>query len=111
MVLLIAAGLLVRSLEGAQRMNLGFDPHHVLNLSMDVHQIGYDEARGKKFYGELMARTRALPGVESAAFVFSVPLFHDRFLGTVHIEGGRSRPARRLRKCLTTLSTLPSSRL
>jgi predicted permease len=87
MVLLIAAGLLVRSLEGAQRMNLGFDPHHVLNVSMDVHQIGYDEGRGKKFYAELMARTRALPGVESAAFVFSVPLFHDRFLGTVHIEG------------------------
>jgi len=87
MVLLIAAGLLVRSLEGAQRMNLGFDPHHLLNLSMDLHQIGYDESRGKNFYGELLARARALPGVESAAFVFSVPFFHDRFLSTVHIEG------------------------
>jgi predicted permease len=87
MVLLIAAGLLVRSLEEAQRMNLGFDPHHVLNLRMDVHQIGYDEARGRNFYGELLARARALPGVESAAFVFSVPFFHDRFLSTVHIEG------------------------
>jgi predicted permease len=87
MVLLIAAGLLVRSLEEAQRMNLGFDPHHVLNLRMDVNQIGYDEARGRNFYGELLARARALPGVESAAFVFSVPFFHDRFLSTVHIEG------------------------
>jgi putative ABC transport system permease protein len=68
-------------------LNLGFDPQHVLNLSMDVHNIDYDEARGKRFYRELMARTRALPGVESAAFVYSVPLFHNRFLSTVYIEG------------------------
>ena len=87
MVLLVAAGLFIRSLEGAQRLNLGFDPQHVLNLSMDVHNIDYDEGRGKRFYRELMARTRALPGMESAAFVYSVPLFHDRFLGTVYIEG------------------------
>jgi hypothetical protein len=87
MVLLIAAGLFVRSLNAAQRMNLGFDPHHLLNLSMDVHQIGYDEARGKKFYQELMERTRALPGVESAAYIFSVPFFHDRFIASVTFEG------------------------
>ena len=86
MVLLIAAGLFVRSLEGAQHMNLGFDPRHILNLSMDVHQIGYDETQGKKFYTELLSRTRALPGVESASMIYSVPLFHDRFVGNVYFE-------------------------
>ncbi len=87
MVLLVAAALLIRSLNAAQRLNLGFDPHHVLNISMDVHHIDYDEARGKRFYRELMTQTRTVPGVESAALVYSVPLFHNRFGGTVYIEG------------------------
>jgi len=89
MVLLIAAALFVRSLEAAQHLNLGFDPRHVINLSMDLHNIDYDEARGKRFYGEVLARTRALPGVESAALVFSVPLFHDRFAGPLTSRTGR----------------------
>lgn len=92
MVLLVAAGLLIRSLDGVERMNLGFDPHRVLNLSMDVHNIDFDEAHGKTFYRDLMARTQVLPGVESAALVYSVPLFHDRFLGPVYIEGRPPAP-------------------
>jgi predicted permease len=58
--------------------------------------MAYDEAGGKRFYSELMARARALPGVESAALVFSVPLFHDRFVGAVYPEGqtlGPGEPA------------------
>lgn len=96
MVLLIAAGLFVRSLQAAQHMNLGFDPHHLLNVSMDVREIGYDEARGKKFYQELMEQTRALPGVESAAYIFSVPLFHDRFIASVTFEGRPVQPGQAL---------------
>ena len=46
-------------------VDLGFDPSHVLNASVDVAQQGYDEARGRAFFDELLRRARQLPGVES----------------------------------------------
>ncbi|MGC2465684.1 MAG: ABC transporter permease [Candidatus Acidiferrum sp.] len=74
LVLLIIAGLFVRSLEKAQKINLGFNPEHVLNLSVDVDQIGYKEPRGRQFFQEIDSRLRALPGVESVAQAFVVPM-------------------------------------
>jgi putative ABC transport system permease protein len=73
LVLLVAAGLFVRSVQRAQSVDLGFDPRHVLNLSMDVSQQGLDEVRGNAFYRELESRVRALPGVESVSYAYSVP--------------------------------------
>jgi predicted permease len=74
LVVLIMAGLFLRSLQHAQKVDLGFRPEHLLNLTMDVHELGYDEQRGTNFYRELGSRVRALPGVESAAFAYSVPM-------------------------------------
>jgi hypothetical protein len=65
LVLLIAAGLFIRTLDKAQKINLGFNPDHVLNLSVDVEQAGYKEPRGREFFRELDTRLRVLPGVES----------------------------------------------
>jgi predicted permease len=73
LVLLIAAGLFVRSVQRAQSVDLGFDPRQVLNLSMDVSQLGLDEARGRAFYREVESRVRALPGIESVSWAYSVP--------------------------------------
>jgi predicted permease len=73
-VLLITAGLFVRSLNRAQSSYLGFDPNNVLNLSMDPSQLGYDETRTKSFYKDLEERVRALPGVDAASLALSVPL-------------------------------------
>ncbi len=64
LVLLIVAGLFVRSLLRAQHANLGFDPDHVLNVILNPKEVGYDEARTKNFYRDLEARVRALPGVQ-----------------------------------------------
>jgi len=73
MMLLIVAGLFVRMADNAQHMDLGFDPHHLLNLSLDVQQLGYDEATGKKVYEQIFSRVAPLPGVESATYAYSVP--------------------------------------
>jgi len=73
-VLLITAGLFVRSLSRAENLNLGFDPHNVLNLGMDPGQLGYAETRTNSFYEDLENRVRALPGVESATLALNVPL-------------------------------------
>src|SRR5579859_2365378 len=74
MVLLIVAGLFVRSLEKAQQINLGFNPDHVLNLSVDLGQVGTKEPRGREFFREIDSRIRALPGVESVAQAFTIPI-------------------------------------
>lgn len=74
LVVLIMAGLFLRSLEQAQKMNLGFKPEHAFNFTMDVSELGYDEQRGANFYRDVRERVRNLPGVTSASFAYSVPL-------------------------------------
>jgi predicted permease len=74
LMLLIVAGLFLRSLESARRMSLGFNPDHVLNVIMDPKNIGYDKPRIKEFYRKLKSRALALPGVQSASLAFSVPI-------------------------------------
>jgi FtsX-like permease family len=61
LVLLIIAGLFTRSLQAVQHMYLGFEPDHLLNVILDPHEIGYDQARTNAFYKELEDRARALP--------------------------------------------------
>ena len=87
LMLLIVAGLFVRSLERAEHMYLGFDPDHVLNVMLDVRQIGYDETRAKAFYRELKNRMRAMPGVQSASLAFTVPLGMPSPGSPIYVEG------------------------
>jgi predicted permease len=87
LMLLIAAGLLLRSLIRAEHMFLGFDPDHVLNVMLDPHQIGYDQARTKSFYRELVRRIGALPGVESASLARTVPVAYPSESSPIYVEG------------------------
>jgi predicted permease len=74
LVLLIIAGLFVRNLTQAQRVDLGFDPHNVFTARLDTLNIGMSEARSSAFYDDLHRRLNNLPGVESASLSFGVPL-------------------------------------
>jgi predicted permease len=74
LLLLIVAGLFVRSLGKAEKLYLGFDPNHLVNVSLDIHEIGYEEAQGKEFFRAAEERLSALPGVVSVAQAFSVPM-------------------------------------
>jgi predicted permease len=73
-LLLIIASLLNRSLQNGRNMDMGFDARHILNFGMDPHNVGYNEAQGKQFYGEILRRVRALPEVESASLAISGPI-------------------------------------
>ena len=95
LVLLVSAGLFVRSLGNAHAVDLGFDYRGVLNLSMDVEQQGYDEARGRAFYRELERRVRELPGVDAASLAYSVPMGHYSNGEYVYLEGEIVDPNRR----------------
>ena len=95
LVLLVAAGLFVRSLGCAQRVDLGFDPQGVLNVSMDVAEQGYDEARGRTFYRDVETRVAALPGVAAAGFAFAAPLGMFNTTSYFTIEGQTLDPKSR----------------
>jgi predicted permease len=74
LMLLVIAALFTRSLVAVQHSNLGFDPQNVVNLAMDPTEVGYGETQGLTFYNDLLARVRALPGMQSAALSSGTPL-------------------------------------
>ena len=74
LLLLVVAGLFVRSLSKAERMYLGYDPDHVLDLTVDPEQISFTETQTREFYRQLNERISALPGVASVAQAFIVPM-------------------------------------
>ena len=92
LVVLIAAGLVVRTLQQLQTMNPGFDPNNALTMSFDLGLQGYDEARGQQFYRQLTERVQSVPGVESAVIANYLPLSLNFNSGNVYVEG---RPVER----------------
>jgi predicted permease len=92
LLLLIVAGLFVRSLDKAQQIYLGFDPDHVLNFSLDAQQLGFDKARGEQFFRQVDERIRAIPGVTSVAQAFVVPMGVVSTDDPVAVEGRPVEP-------------------
>jgi predicted permease len=66
-VLLVAAGLLLRSLAESQRADVGFRPEGLAVLSFDTDMVRYEPERGERFWEQALERVRALPGVTAAA--------------------------------------------
>jgi putative ABC transport system permease protein len=92
LLLLIGAGLMVRSFFALQSVDPGFNPHNV--LSMVVSVAGSNEAAmGNReiFYRQLLERVRAIPGVESAAGINHLPLAGDLW-GWPFVIEGRPKP-------------------
>jgi len=87
LMLLIVAGLMIRSLNHAQRSDLGFDPRHVLNFTLDPNEIGYNRQQGLQFYTQLLARIESLPGVEAGGLAFSVPMGYYNDSDWVEVPG------------------------
>ena len=87
LVVLIAAGLVVRTLQQLQTMNPGFDPQNALTMSFDLSLQGYDEPRGQQFYRQVVERVRALPGVKSAAATSYIPLSLNYNSRGIYVEG------------------------
>jgi predicted permease len=90
-VLLVGAGLMIRSMGRLLGLNPGFDPEHV--LSMQISMVGAAYAKDEAVLATTSAivdRLRALPGVESAAAAGQIPLGGNGDTWGFHIEG---RPA------------------
>jgi putative ABC transport system permease protein len=75
LVLATGAGLMMRSFRSVLRVNAGFDSRNVLTLSAALPQATYkDQQQQLLFYQRALAKIQALPGVQSAAGTFRVPI-------------------------------------
>jgi len=74
LLLLICAGLFIRSFMSAQQINPGFNSHNVLIASYDLFTAGYSQEGGAEFDRQLVAKLEALPGMQSVALSSRTPL-------------------------------------
>src|SRR5206468_4954443 len=73
LVALIGAGLFLRSLGNAQRIDPGFDAEHLAVMSVDLGAQGYSEERGRQFQQRVLERAASVPGVQTATVASAVP--------------------------------------
>ena len=87
LVLLVGGGLMLRALERAQTIDLGFDPQHAVEVAFDLRLQGYESGQAKEFQKRLLERVRALPGAQATGMADMVPVdLHFSRTG-VFIEG------------------------
>ena len=92
LMLLIIAMLFTRSLGKAQQSDLGFEPKGIINFTMDPTEVGYNEQQGREFYKNLLERTRAIPGVESATTAGATPMGYLGGNDLVDVDGYQPPP-------------------
>jgi predicted permease len=93
-MLLVLAGLFVRSLQGSTQGDVGFDGRRVLVAAIDPSMLDYSPERGAQLYADLTARLRALPGVEAASVATVVPLSLDFESGRRYMRPSHYQPQR-----------------
>jgi predicted permease len=88
LVLLVSAGLLVRSLRAAITLDPGFQPKGALLASVDLFASGYTKDTGRQFHATALERISALPGVTVASLTRRAPLgFGGSSSSSIQVEG------------------------
>jgi len=92
-VLLMSAGLLLRSLHHAENKGPGFNSNHVTLAAFDLRATDYTGTQGAAYFDHLMERIRAYPGIQSVSLERYVPLwFTGRSYTSVKIQGYTPAP-------------------
>ena len=87
LVLLVVAALFVRSLSAMQNMDFGFKPDHVMNFTIDAHEIGMTDAAAHDLANNLTARLHQLSGVGHVSHANSTPLGYFNTGDSTLIDG------------------------
>jgi predicted permease len=92
-VLLVGAGLLIRSVQEIRTTSPGFSTQDVLTTGLDLFSAGYDPQRAKEFQDRLIDRVRALGGVESVAWARVRPFSYIPYSSApIVVDGYRAAP-------------------
>jgi putative ABC transport system permease protein len=88
LVVLVCAGLLVKSFVNLRNTNPGFDPRRVMTASVSLPEIKYSkDEQLRQFYHEAVGRAAQLPGVDGAAAIMPLPLSNNGINVTFTVEG------------------------
>jgi len=93
LVLLVVAALFVRSLTAMETMDFGFNPDHVLNLSLDPTEIGMSDAQAHALMSNILDRLHRVAGVEFATHSRSSPMGYFQNAGDSVVIDGTAAPA------------------
>ncbi len=93
LMLLVGAGLMIRSLWTLHHVNPGFDPNNVVTMSVSVPTGKFTEpAQQISFFNRVLDGVRALPGVQSAGVIDSLPLSDNGSHQPIFVEGQPKLP-------------------
>jgi macrolide transport system ATP-binding/permease protein len=105
LVLLVSAGLFLRSLAASRALDPGFDGRRLLLIGIDLHPLGYAPPRGLDFFDRLLERARSIPGARDAALARRVPLgFGGTGSNSVEVEGYAPKPGEELMVAYNSVS-------
>ena len=91
LLLLVAAGLCVRTLQSAAAIDTGYRPRQVLTARIDLGKQNYSQAQGRIFQQQLIERLEAAPGVDAAGFAVTLPLNDGRWEDAIYRAGDPAR--------------------
>jgi len=91
-VLLVGAGLLLKSMQAMRSANPGFSLRGVLVTSVDLIAAGYDPQRAKDFQDQLVESLQAVPGIESAAVSRVTPFSYKNYSSSPISVDGFDKP-------------------
>lgn len=92
LLLLIGAGLLIRTLINLQRVETGFNEQNLLLFNVDPTQVGYKDERLRDFYQRMFAQLEAVPGVQAVTFSRVPLLSRGSSNGTFDLPGAKPGP-------------------
>ncbi|MDD5544087.1 MAG: ABC transporter permease [Acidobacteriia bacterium] len=92
LVLMVGAGLFIRTLVNFENKNFGFDQQNLLSFGLDPTRAGYHDARLVNLYSQLLDRVRAVPGVRAATLTQDAPLSGWQSSSNITVEG-MARPS------------------
>jgi predicted permease len=92
LLLLVCAGLFIRTFRAEQKFDVGFNSDRVLLTTYDLFSQGYDREKGREFNRKLLAKLRALPGMESVTFSNWIPLGFIVRSSVIQPEGYTAQP-------------------
>jgi predicted permease len=101
LVLLVGAGVLMRSFSALLNVELGFDPEHVTTFEVNLPPARYETAESRvRFHDQLLDRLRALSGVEAAGATSWLPAngeYHSWFFESLSRDGQRTETPAQVR--------------
>jgi putative ABC transport system permease protein len=95
LVLLVGAGLLIRSFVHLQQVQPGFNPQHLLSVELSLPRAKYTEEQATPFFDQLLSRIVAQPGVEGATIATDLPLAGGSDFLAFAVEGRLTAPTDR----------------